>query len=998
MAEPGIEEFSDVLAVRSVDGTLPVSSSSSEPVSSMQSNRPAMSPKAAIRKAQSILKELQGYDIGLPKIAAEGFDLSILDLLLRDPSPLVKLSTQQAPDDHDTGSTGKKGRREPLKDFVLRNGKVDPPSVVSAATKASDASPCVSENQPTEDTQNGTAVDGPQPMTAHTGGDRKDLTMAQPGNAIGRKAESKSQSREDYIARLLAARSGKAQPAPSRIVSSSTKTSQEHYVPVTTNMGTQKAVSSSSDMPTRQPQPEMISQDPNTLPGLRASELEAKKKADTDLVRQKMEALKAQREARPQGPMTDFEAQEKANSKDISGTEVLTESEKSLKSPIIIPVAQRQSSYFSLVNQQAPFNLPGLFTAPENNKSNPQISPNDDHVPQHKPQDLGRRENSSPHSEHAKLGLEQNTIATSPTSLKRASPADFADSPSAKVRGSLTRSENINVIIDISDDEDDLDHDHDKDDPPDESPNSKLAKTKSQALFRANSESQGRRLRQMEDRPATVNEQIQGPGTNSGAAPAAKNTQRPSDVESLRFKEREIQQINQKIAELESRIKAKQAVSRAQSPRNPGSAQGEHSDFSTSKGKKVSSSPPSPTNLGRLQEDIRTHAVPSQATIPDQKQDPVNDRLKQGQNTNAINSATKTDHDRDLQVAFASELTMAQNLNEVTPSARSPEQAYITVDLSSINQEILKMEEKLAERKFEIVNLEKRLTEAKVERTRFLQQQNTQQSSVDVAQITEPSAADATNVSDCQIGNAVYSKPAPSQDSAKPSTSGSQPIKSLNDIEDLDRPGSTSAHVTFDQPVPPDFGKTSANDEDRMDISQSELDPAEALNGSLADAQHSLDAMDTAGEDDDEQYEPPNEIAENDRMEGLTDLDQDNLSESTEISVAPVKDGTDNLMSDRRRLANESLGNKEQPSHSLADVDLRDESDEYEPPDPIDPKATTSIVQDSIEPRDGPGHTSPLRKSEQPSSQSLLSPGENFPKSASALIPAPISKVKARLL
>ena len=394
--------------------------------------------------------------------------------------------------------------------------------------------------------------------------------------ASGVKAgEKKTMDRKDYIARLLAAKTGK--PAVSIAVPVSSETSIIADSGASAQVQPTTTAAATSPANVRQAASEPLNNSLGTQN--EDSDVEAKRKAQTDLARRKIEALKVRenfsQQARP--------AISSNVMKDTRQTPIKSLPNVSAERP----VPSRHSSYFSPASQKPPFSIPGLFMtsdAPEPaNNTQPLAnevftassqgaahsafrSSQEDLPPQ--PTASARSPTADETlklpetSSNLKFALPATASAMISSSRKRQKASDFIDSPSTRIKRPLGQQEDNSVIIDISDDEVSNDTSGDE-----------TLSTKDIV---------GRRVS-----PST---EIHVTAPGNGEEKPTKGLPRPieisqrkksvikmlptaqasgqSDLKGLKSKEMEIEAINRKIAELEQRIaiKAKQTTSRNHSP------------------------------------------------------------------------------------------------------------------------------------------------------------------------------------------------------------------------------------------------------------------------------------------------------------------------------------------------------------------------------------------------------------------------------------------------
>ena len=401
------------------------------------------------------------------------------------------------------------------------------------------------------------------------------------GKASGIKAgETKLLDRKDYIARMLAAKAGK--PAVSAATPVSPKT------PIVSDSGEAAQVRSSDAAAAITPA--IVQQAPSesvdTAPGNQTEDLdvEAKRKAQTDLARQKIEALKLRESNQQQaGPATSSDA-----TRHIQQPLVKDHPETSAESslPKARPLPTRQSSYFSPASQKPPFSIPGLFMssdAPEPiNPSQPLVnkgfaipSQRVNHVTMgpsrqdsHSPaavlaqSPMVDKTSSMPETSFDLTSALPATIATTSSSnRKRQKASDFIDSPSTRVKRPLGQQEDTSVIIDISDDDISNDTSGDESLDVDIATHRDSLSRMSQVIAPDNGkEKPVKSLPQLTDFLPRKKSTVMTP-------PAVQVSGQSSDPKGLKSKEMEIEVMNRKIAELEQRIaiKAKQTTSRTHS-------------------------------------------------------------------------------------------------------------------------------------------------------------------------------------------------------------------------------------------------------------------------------------------------------------------------------------------------------------------------------------------------------------------------------------------------
>ena len=455
--------------------------------------------------------------------------------------------------------------------------------------------------------------------------------------------------RKEYIARMLAAKAGK--PPFSTTIPESSQT------PTVTDMGAYAQVPSSATVAAVIPA--TISQgsrdSTNTAPGSQKedSEVEAKRKAQTDLARQKIEALKIRESFQQQA-------------RSATGSDVVSTGQQSpakavpsipAERPVPTPRAlpSRQSSYFSPASQKPPFSIPGLFMTSEvlepANRSKPLANEGIAVSTQ-------RVGNASLGSSQEGLRPDAAVSAQSPVvdktsslfeassdlssalpatistitsfNRKRQRASDFIDSPPTRVKRPLGHQEDTSVIIDISDDE--FSNDTSGDEPLETAgPRDSLIR-KSQVIAPSNGKTNPiKSLPPLPDLPQRNKSVIT-------TSPAAQASGQSGDLKGLKSKEMEIEVMNRKIAELEQRIaiKAKQTTSCNHTPGNSS---------------RVTISP-SPGEA--------SHQINNNPNMPMSVSDPHNGHVARVENQAFITALAETN-----EIAAAEQLNAEQQLEEV---------------------------------------------------------------------------------------------------------------------------------------------------------------------------------------------------------------------------------------------------------------------------------------------------------------------------------------------
>ena len=402
-------------------------------------------------------------------------------------------------------------------------------------------------------------------------------------------SNSKVVDRKEYIARMLAAKTGK----PALIASGAPK-------PITftdTNSPVQTKTSlapSSITTPTVQQAAQSTTDVGIDIPRQTNKEdvdVGVKRKAQTDLARQKIEALKVreskQQEARIAAASSESDQQSR---QPLSAHQT----QSLFDSPVTAPrptVPTRQGSYFSPTSQKPPFSIPGLFMTSdtlESAKPSQQMESQTFASSQQRANPTPPR--GAPQANHSSNTHSPNLTSTmvepfplpgymidsgtstlpsvrgtpTITHRKRQKAADFIDSPSTRVKRPFGEQEHSSVIIDISEDEADsladesldIEIDDGRNCLPSQPPSSDLTNEKQKSF---------RDLPPLTELPSRKKAAVMTP-------PAAQVPGPAKDPEGLKSKEMAIEEMNRKIKEIEQRIAAKRTISRAQTPGASGSA------------------------------------------------------------------------------------------------------------------------------------------------------------------------------------------------------------------------------------------------------------------------------------------------------------------------------------------------------------------------------------------------------------------------------------------
>lgn len=340
-------------------------------------------------------------------------------------------------------------------------------------------------------------------------------------------------------------------------------------------------------------------------------DMKANKKAQTELARQKIEALKNRGNVPPptdvhrgnvQGALS---SQEQQNPVEESQSKLLQQEPLASSKPMAI--SQIQGTFFTSANRNPAFGkpgfvIPGLFMdsaplEPSTPLEQPQIQSQE---PQDKldvklAPEVGSSEPENPitHSQipavvtpQAKSLLSANleaqkqksgTVEETNESKKRQKSADFIDSPSTRARRLLGQNEETSVIIEISEDETNGDTEDENMDIDDDIAmdidEENGQHTPPKQLFSTESTSgKPKSIRELPPLSDFPGRKKISSNTTVVTPPTAQTPSKIREAESLKIKEKKIELMNRRIAELEQRIKAKQTASRAHTPGTPGSS------------------------------------------------------------------------------------------------------------------------------------------------------------------------------------------------------------------------------------------------------------------------------------------------------------------------------------------------------------------------------------------------------------------------------------------
>lgn len=455
------------------------------------------------------------------------------------------------------------------------------------------------------------------------------------GRPTGVQSGDKALERKDYIARMLAAKASKPIPAVSTIVSTDAVVDYTQGGNVQTARSKEEKITSaieerpteilgdisapreneillregsvqsahikqSEKLESSIPSSQRVEMDVSSTTKNRA-DAESNKMAQTQLARQKMEALKSR----------DSNQSENQNSHD---TTISIQTQHSPPSQIHHEPQQDRGAMLQsadssyrvpqgpnpvLSNIKPTSIIPGLFMAsstqglvtssstPTSQNLAPTIraqndvsfsSQTSDRISHFEPYPSQKAEvkeplgsSTSPKTPVADVRPTTSKAITVNDHRKRQKAADFIDSPSTRVKRTLGQNEDTSVIIEISEEEDnqeseegEVDMDVDMETDVDEG-----VVQSTQLKDSSGPKNESAKPKSIRDLPPLSDFQSKRRITPSIAAmtpPAAHTPSKYKEPEDLKLKEKEIELMNRKIAELEQRLKAKQTASRGQTP------------------------------------------------------------------------------------------------------------------------------------------------------------------------------------------------------------------------------------------------------------------------------------------------------------------------------------------------------------------------------------------------------------------------------------------------
>ena len=427
-------------------------------------------------------------------------------------------------------------------------------------------------------------------VTNHPITSRPKSTKASSTNLLGKCltskfGDTKALDRKEYIARMLAAKAGKSSVSMGASPSSKTATTTDPDLPpspaISGVIPSTSAILIQTEAATKLDTLQSRKDD---------ADAEAKRKAQTNLARQKIEALKIR-----ESNQHDIQTVSRGKP-DVQKTQL-----QMVQSPPPISVEEhvsgprssvpnRQGSYFSPANQKVPFSIPGLFMSSDASESlgSPAQSPSQPPaqrggVSTPEPAQLDLLSHAIGLSNQLSTSLELAiktgsledkaaqclpviTEATASGHQKRQKAADFADSPSIRIKRPLGQQQDSSVIIDVSEDETIDSSEEDISDVDVSNGLNGLPNKTAALLTTKNNQKATGDVSLLSDYSPRKKSIIESPGMTPLNVQTLAQAKEPKGLKS---KEKEIELMNRKIAQLEQRIKAKQTASRAQTPGTP---------------------------------------------------------------------------------------------------------------------------------------------------------------------------------------------------------------------------------------------------------------------------------------------------------------------------------------------------------------------------------------------------------------------------------------------
>ena len=565
------------------------------------------------QRARQTLQELISHKIGFNQLVTENIDSALLKELYSEIGVDVPVTSPSSSMAHtsiqDNGVKSPKTLKKRNEDTIgsdnsLGNLELPNASMVSNDTREHSIQQAVDQqpesqhrpSKPLTPDKNILVDTIPKPAKAITS--RPQATAPQ-GNSPFQKPSAlppsdKALERKDYIARMLAARAGKSVSA--------TKSPKQSSNPRTEIGKGNAPKSASAKVFDTSVSPEQAASSPHTM----EVDLESKKKAQTELALQKIEALKTRKANEERAnqatvshsQVTSSQAATPAASPQVNSiTLELTSASKQYQTTVMPETAGDPSttvpfsrispppSLFSPFGKKAMFGIPGLFMSSAQPVSVPQVtqSPSLQTTITSVPPSLGQHPPSfttppmrSPLVAASNVPINASPPQTLPPSgqadtaspdaepfsgsRKRARAVDFIDSLSDRVNKRLDSGKDTEVFIGDSDDEETETIENG-------ATEFKTSPKPAKPFESVNgSRDQPKPIRDLPPLSDFPPKPKPGAKATLQTPPIVQVPVKDKDKEDLKQKEQEIQLMQRKIQELEQRRKAKQTASRAETP------------------------------------------------------------------------------------------------------------------------------------------------------------------------------------------------------------------------------------------------------------------------------------------------------------------------------------------------------------------------------------------------------------------------------------------------
>lgn len=421
--------------------------------------------------------------------------------------------------------------------------------------------------------------------------------------SVTAKPQSNTLERKDYIARMLAAKTGKTLPIKPLSPPLATTTLPGPNVAEKQQTNSEATLSSNTTNHTAHISSVILDAD-----------LEAKKKAQTELARQRMDALinrgngqqveprkpnKQESAIVTQSPPLRSSPQNMPRSqvKSLVTAELQTSSlpqgsSPALSRPQISTKAMSETRNFGAVPPTPSSGIPGLFmmssAALSSSRSDVSLTPvteqmnaevslvqflSTTELPHSQPTATANSPGSrttSPRLTHAETKETSPAVATGlENPRKRAKAADFIDTPAAKFRYPFGPGQPSRLIIEVSEDEANETSDADADEYLMDLGEDAIASQYKNVPEVSVSTSKQRSIRDLPPLSDFLSAKKPMLGSGLDTPPAVQTPGKGKEQDDLRRKEEQIQLMNRKIAEMEQRRKVKQTASGAHTPGTP---------------------------------------------------------------------------------------------------------------------------------------------------------------------------------------------------------------------------------------------------------------------------------------------------------------------------------------------------------------------------------------------------------------------------------------------